>query len=132
MGEEDGGEGALGYLYRWREKERERGEETKGEARRDEKEGDGEKRIRAGITLGDCGIVNPCRIALVLLLFLSPALSICLFSTLFTAAHPFRSSHPSISFPSSGLAYYSSTYPSHGLVRRWNIVEQRIDGCWEG
>lgn len=90
MGKEDGGEGALGYLYRWREKERERGEETKGEARRDEKEGDGEKRIRAGITLGDCGIVNPCRIALVLLLFLSPALSICLFSTLFTAAHPFR------------------------------------------
>ena len=33
---------------------------------------------------------------------------------------------------SSGLAFSSSTYPSHGLVRRWNIVEQRIDGCWEG
>lgn len=134
MGEEDGGEGALGYLYRWRE--RERGEETKGEARRDEKEGDGEKRIRAGITLGDCGIVNPCRIALVLLLFLSPALSFppsSLPPTLSVAfVAPFRSSHPSISFPSSGLAYYSSTYPSHGLVRRWNIVEQRIDGCWEG
>lgn len=26
-------------------------------------EGDGEKGIRAGITLGDCGIVNPCRVA---------------------------------------------------------------------
>lgn len=71
-----GGEGAFGYLYRWRE--RERGGEAKGAARGDEKEGDEEKGIRAGITLGDCGIVNPCRVALVLLLFLSPVLSICL------------------------------------------------------
>lgn len=81
------------YLGGKRERQRERGEngeEAKWEARGDEKEGDGEKGIRAGITLGDCGIVNPCRVALVLLLFLSPALSLFvrLFSTLFTAARP--------------------------------------------
>lgn len=32
MGEEDGGEGALGYLYRWRERER---EERKRREKRD-------------------------------------------------------------------------------------------------
>lgn len=141
-GRKMGARGALGYLYKWRE--RERGVEAKGEARGDEREGDGEKGIRAGITLGDCGIVNPCRVALVLLLFLSPALSICL--SLFhplqcrppfplpSSPLPFPRLTPSLSLFlfSSRLAFSSSTYPSHGLVRRWNIGEQRIDGCWEG
>lgn len=88
-----GDDSALGYLYRWRE--REGREEAKGKTREDEKEGDREKGIRAGITLGDCGIVNPCRVALVLLLFLSPALSICL--SLF---HPLHC-RPPFSLPSS-------------------------------
>jgi len=91
---------AFSDIYIGEEKERE--ERKRREKRGDEKEGDGEKGIRAGITLGDCGIVNPCRVALVLLLFLSPLLSlfVCLFSTLFsspptlsvTFIAPFRSS----------------------------------------
>lgn len=112
---------ALSDIYIDREKERQRGEEAKRKARGDEKEGDEEKGIRAGITLGDCGIVNPCRVALVLLLFLSPALSlfVCLFSTLFTAAHPFYCLHrpppfshlalsPSLEFRSRFRQFYLS------------------------
>lgn len=70
--------------------------------------------------------------------FFPRSLFVCLFSTLFTAAHPFRCLHRpfrslslllSLFLSSSRLAFSSSTYSSHGLVRRWNIVEQRIDGC---
>lgn len=104
---EGGGWGvrALSDIYIGGEK-RERGEEVKRKVRGDEKEGDGEKGIRAGITLGDCGIVNPCRVALVLLLFLSPALSICL--SLF---HPLHC-RPPFPLPSSPLP---GLYPSLSL-----------------
>lgn len=82
------------YINREREREREKGgkRRTRGEARGGRKEGDREKGIRAGITLGDCGIVNPCRVALVFLSFLSPtllslSLSVCLFVCL-SLSHP--------------------------------------------
>lgn len=87
-----GGARRLEYLYKWRDRQ-----ERERRGRGGGKEGDREKGIRAGITLGDCSIVNPCRVALVLLLFLSPTVSLSLLSlflflflTLFTAAHPFR------------------------------------------
>jgi len=125
----------------------------KGEARKGGKEGDREKGIRAGITLGDCGIVNPCRVALVLLLFLSPtvsplSLSISLALSLSRSLYlsfPPSLLPPTLSVSSIALPLYRSpfllsslflscfclafsllylSYPSYGLVRRQSIGEQ--------
>lgn len=114
----------------------ERGGSEKREAREGGKEEDREKGIRAGITLGDCGIVNPCRALLSCSSYFFPRLSFSLF-------HPPSLRPPTLSIAFIALLFpallflsvsislslslshsLSSTYPSHGLVRRWNIGEQ--------
>lgn len=58
-------------------------------------EGDGEKGIRAGITLGDCGIVNPCRVARAPLISFPDSLSLS------------RSLYQRLLFPLPPLLVYS-------------------------
>lgn len=86
-------------------------------------EGDGEKGIRAGITLGDCGIVNPCRVARAPLISFPDYFSLSL-SLSFSLSTP-TLSVASIArlLPLSSSPVLSSSYPNHGLVRHWNIEE---------
>lgn len=77
-------------------------------------EGDREKGIRAGITLDDCGIVNPCRVARAPLI----SFPVC-FSLFFYLSYSFSPSFfLSFSLPPSSP---SSTLPAAAIARLFSL-----------
>jgi len=127
--EKEGGN-TLSDIYIGGEKRESEERKARERERESRKERDREKGIRAGITLGDCGIVNPCRALLSCFSYFFLRLSFSLF-------HPPSSRPPTLFVAFIALLFpallllslslflsLSSTYPSHGLVRHWNIGEQ--------